>query len=267
MTKIYDTLHEIYPELANINDISVSSEKAAHSEGSVKQKVTETIDASELKQHLKNVHKEVELGTFEDNKWVRALNKIVSTMMNDYREKGGAFVFVGATAKVGASTVSYWASRLLASFDSEQKTLYISLLEKNKSSQLDIIDELIEKKYTVQDLVDSLGEANFNHLTLNIDKTHWHAPITPRIIARIAKIAKEKYRWIVVDAPPMVEVPGIYALGSEVDGTVLVARAQTTRIPTLNAISKDLDECGANLLGVVLNRRVFPLPRFLMKFF
>jgi hypothetical protein len=261
MVKIYDTLHEIYPELGGLADVSPNKETEQA------EVIASKNYEGDLGKHIESVNKEVKLNAYKDNKWVRDLNKIITAFISSYKKEGGVFMFIGATNKVGSSTVSYWSARLLASFQSNEKCLYVSLVPKKNRNNVSIINDLTTNKYTVDELVKNLKTSNLSHLILNLDETNLHAPATPRLVSQIINQSKTNYHWVIIDSPPLFSVPGMFSLASETDGAIIVAKAQSTRIPTLNAISKDLEECGAKILGVILNRRVFPLPQFLMKYF
>jgi Mrp family chromosome partitioning ATPase len=51
----------------------------------------------------------------------------------------------------------------------------------------------------------------------------------------------------------------------KVDGVVLVIEAERVRTPVIERAVDTLQDCGANVLGAVLNKRRFPIPRFLYK--
>jgi hypothetical protein len=208
------------------------------------------------------------LKPIEDNKWIRALNRIVTKVAGANSHKGGLIFFVGSEPGVGSTTVSYWAARLLASYSAEHRALFVSISEKKvKKNQVDIFAELQNGNLTEEEVLNNLSYETFNHIVLHINKKTLQAPATPNSINRLVRAAKLHFHWVVMDSPPLLTVPPVYSLAAESDGVVIVAKAAKTRIPTLNAMTQELEERGAKILGVVLNFRQFPLPGFLMKFF
>ena len=69
----------------------------------------------------------------------------------------------------------------------------------------------------------------------------------------LLRSARDKYRFIVIDAPPLLAVTDAALLADMGDGALLVARAGSTTENALNQAAKALDLAGARLEGVVLN--------------
>ncbi len=71
-----------------------------------------------------------------------------------------------------------------------------------------------------------------------------------------------RFRFVVIDAPPILAYSESIQLSGHCDGVVVVVRAGHTR-RQLPARALDLlDEAGASTLGTVLNRRRFYIPQF-----
>ncbi|MDP4200582.1 MAG: polysaccharide biosynthesis tyrosine autokinase [Bacteroidota bacterium] len=68
----------------------------------------------------------------------------------------------------------------------------------------------------------------------------------------IAKL-REEFDMILLDTPPVVAVTDALLLGHTADATILVARADVTRIDALLRAMDSIERSGANMLGVVLN--------------
>ena len=84
-------------------------------------------------------------------------------------------------------------------------------------------------------------------------------------LAGLLGSVKEHYDYVLVDAPPLLSVPEVAVLGGEVDGVVLVARAGRTKRQALLKARHLLERSGANLLGLVLNRRRYAIPSAVYK--
>lgn len=76
---------------------------------------------------------------------------------------------------------------------------------------------------------------------------------------------KRHFDFIVFDAAPALDFPDAYALAPKVDGIILVAEAERTQIDEAQRAKRDLERAGGKLLGVVLNRRVDHLPKFVRR--
>lgn len=65
---------------------------------------------------------------------------------------------------------------------------------------------------------------------------------------------RDKYAWILMDAPPVLVVNDAGVLAGMVDGTILIVEAGNTRLEALDRAAAAVHDAGGNVLGVVLNR-------------
>ncbi len=65
--------------------------------------------------------------------------------------------------------------------------------------------------------------------------------------------SKGGYRFVILDAPPVLAVPDARVLGAKVDGVLLVVRARRVASQLIVRARNLLEGSGANVLGVVLN--------------
>jgi capsular exopolysaccharide synthesis family protein len=76
---------------------------------------------------------------------------------------------------------------------------------------------------------------------------------SPRAVAFLKRM-REEFHTVIIDAPPLLNMPDARVLGRLADGVVLVVRsAQTTRDAAL-AANQRLTEDGTRVLGTVLNQ-------------
>jgi capsular exopolysaccharide synthesis family protein len=78
---------------------------------------------------------------------------------------------------------------------------------------------------------------------------------------------KHKFNFTIFDAAPLLEFPDAYALASKVDGVILVVEAEKTSVEDAQRAKRRVEEAGARILGVVLNRQKDYTPVFLRRFF
>lgn len=75
--------------------------------------------------------------------------------------------------------------------------------------------------------------------------------------------ARRRYRMIIIDCPP-IESPGnSMMITSRADCVVLVVEAGRVRHQVLQRTVAVLEDSGTNILGVVLNKRKYPIPRLI----
>lgn len=264
MSNIYETMREFYPELELKGGDEVPQAYEPYSGGSHDNRARDLDRESfDAKAHVQG------LPPLENNRWMRALNKITSSMVAasvKLMEGGGFFMFAGAHRGVGTTTVSYYTARLLSTDLQDQRGLFITLLPKSgDDGSASLLLDLLEERVTAKDVLSSLGEGNFHHLTIEMDQEFSHAPVLPSVFEDFLSEAKDQYRWVVIDSPPIEDVPLMFPLSRMADGVVIVARAGVTRLPALNALAGELEQMGGKLLGVVLNYRRYPIPGFLMR--
>ncbi len=79
---------------------------------------------------------------------------------------------------------------------------------------------------------------------------------------RMAEL-REKFDYVLIDAPPITSCADAVLLGQKADGLILVVEAHCTRRETARKAKETLQDAKVNLLGAVLNNRTFPIPEAL----
>ena len=74
-----------------------------------------------------------------------------------------------------------------------------------------------------------------------------------------------RYRWVIIDAAPVLEAPETATLGATVDTTVLVIQAARTKRGVVQRAMDVFAKAGAPVLGAVLNRRRHDIPEFIYR--
>lgn len=69
----------------------------------------------------------------------------------------------------------------------------------------------------------------------------------------LLEVLKEKYDLIILDSSPVRVVSDAQILAAKVDGTILVAKKNKTKLENIKEAKDLLKRVGANLVGVVLN--------------
>lgn len=76
---------------------------------------------------------------------------------------------------------------------------------------------------------------------------------------------KKRFDYLIFDSPPINTFPDAHTLASLMDGVILVIYSEKTRWEVVQKAKEQLVTAGANILGVVLNRRKYVIPHFLYK--
>jgi Mrp family chromosome partitioning ATPase len=74
---------------------------------------------------------------------------------------------------------------------------------------------------------------------------------------------RERFKYVIINAPPVVAHPDTALLATKADGVILVAHADKSRLEELEAAKTEFVRVNANILGVVLSQRKEHLPKLL----
>jgi capsular exopolysaccharide synthesis family protein len=76
---------------------------------------------------------------------------------------------------------------------------------------------------------------------------------------------REEFDYIIIDSAPLPSFAESRVLCEKVDGVVLVVESGKIRRHVALRAKKELEDAGANILGVVLNKRKYHIPEWLYK--
>ncbi|MBC7906321.1 MAG: hypothetical protein H7Y60_06175 [Rhodospirillaceae bacterium] len=85
--------------------------------------------------------------------------------------------------------------------------------------------------------------------------------LNPHLLAAYWQHLAERADLIILDTPPVLSSPLAQALAPTVDGVILVVEAERTRTEVARAAQQALTMAGATILGVVLNKRRYHVPK------
>jgi capsular exopolysaccharide synthesis family protein len=87
---------------------------------------------------------------------------------------------------------------------------------------------------------------------------------TERIKARLAELRAE-FTFVIIDAPPLNLYADALAIGQLTDGIVVILKAESTRKEAARTAVSTLRAAKVEILGAVLNKRIFPIPAAIYK--
>ena len=76
---------------------------------------------------------------------------------------------------------------------------------------------------------------------------------------------RNRFEFVLLDAPPVGLNPETTVLCDMVDAVVMVVRHGSTRLEVVKRSKETIERAGGKILGVVLNKRRFPIPEFLYR--
>ena len=81
----------------------------------------------------------------------------------------------------------------------------------------------------------------------------------------VTRWMRTTYRFILVDMPATSDMSSTLRIASKCDGVILVVAADHLRWEVVQKEKRQLEKWQTNILGVVLNRRRFPIPECLYR--
>lgn len=89
--------------------------------------------------------------------------------------------------------------------------------------------------------------------------------VTVSALRGVVTALQSQFDWVILDGPPVTTYADASSLAAVADGAILVLRAERTRGAVAEHAMKVLNEAGVEVLGGVLNRRRYHIPRFIYK--
>ncbi len=125
-------------------------------------------------------------------------------------------------------------------------------------------DAILENK-PYKDVIYQIGDTRLfiSHVSVKVDAIT-SVIESPKVIGFFEQMKKD-FDLIVIDSPSAASSTNGLSLSNKVDGTVLVVEAENTRWQAVNAMKEDIVKRGGKVLGVVLNKRKFYIPKFIYK--
>ena len=85
-----------------------------------------------------------------------------------------------------------------------------------------------------------------------------------RLMMLIAEL-RSNFEYVLIDTAPVGSYPECVVLSNKVDGVILVVKYGGTRREIVKRAKETITRADGRVLGVILNRRKFPIPEFLYR--
>ncbi len=192
---------------------------------------------------------------------VDAFDRVVVDLFRENHEHGyKSFMICGCNAGVGTTsismelaislTVSGW-NTVLVDCDLRKENRYKRRNQNVKYGLSDYIDNQI-------DMESILYPTNWEGLDY-IACGHQEGETPVKLLCsqkmnELMTALKEQYDFIIFDVPALNSVPDAAIVGAGIDGTFLTTASGQTTFHDLETAKKQLEDAGANILGVILNK-------------
>ncbi|MBM4326199.1 MAG: CpsD/CapB family tyrosine-protein kinase [Deltaproteobacteria bacterium] len=84
-------------------------------------------------------------------------------------------------------------------------------------------------------------------------------------LGELIRESMERFRFVLIDGPPVIPFVDAALLAGAVDGVVFVIESNRTRAQVVEHALDKLGAAGARILGTILNKREFHIPGFIYK--
>lgn len=180
-------------------------------------------------------------------------------------------MLVSALAREGVSTVTLGLASALADV-SRQGVLVVDLNAAHPvlADRLDLdpelgLGELLAKDATRADAVVESPIPRLFLLGRGHAKADLSQPTSLALFEELVRTLRADFDHVLIDGGALSDSSDSLLVASKVDGIILVVQAERTGSDAVREASNQLRLAGANLLGVVLNRRREYLPAFLAR--
>ena len=177
-------------------------------------------------------------------------------------DQHGTVVLHLTAARGGDGTTTI--SRALAACAAQSKWCRVALLDAHQSTGCEA-DGAALPNLPLPGMVDAFAETgevairslDLGGAKLGIGRLNSSGSLMPRMASVRALYQRlcQDFTLVIVDAPPVLQAPDVAAIASLATGTMLVVASEKTRYASVQRSREILDQLGANILGVVLNKR------------
>lgn len=193
------------------------------------------------------------------------LYQSISQALAEYPRK--IIQFIGSVDGEGVSTIVRQFARLLAT--KLGKTVLILDAAHRRPTQHLFCDlahqhgwkDVVEGSESVDKAFYQAGEQNLYISPIAPDATltsHiYNLPVASKFMLEL----KQKFDFILIDSSAASVSPDCLAITRNADGVVLVVEAEKTRWQVVESIKNKIEKNGGNILGMVLNKRRYYIPK------
>ncbi|MDM8543272.1 CpsD/CapB family tyrosine-protein kinase [Desulfococcaceae bacterium HSG9] len=202
----------------------------------------------------------------------RYLKTKISASESKRNKKLKTLLITGPDENCGVSTVAFNLA-LALSFDMIDKR--ILLVDTNISAPslhtafgYPVNPGLIDYLFGIRPLDDIILPSDYPNLHLIPSGSIDYLAVVPFDLTEFSYFlndVREQYDFVLLDSAPLLKSSKTQSLSSQTDGVIIVAEANRTRWQVMADLKNQLDNNGANLVGSFLNKRRFPIPKWLYR--
>jgi succinoglycan biosynthesis transport protein ExoP len=215
----------------------------------------------------KNVVTEIVRLNFDSAARVESLKLVQNIFLLGGQEPPHVVVFAGIDSGNGCSSICAHTAEILASHNLGAVCLIDanlrspSLPEMFGVSNHHGLTDALRNNNSIRDFVKPVGPDNLWLLSCGALPPESISLLNSEYMkARMTDLRKE-FHYVLIDAPPLNTCGDGFLLGRLSDGLVLVLEANSTRREIAAKVTEKLRAAEIGILGAVLNKRTFPIPK------
>jgi protein-tyrosine kinase len=125
------------------------------------------------------------------------------------------------------------------------------------------LTELIHDNLKLREVIKETGNPKLSVITCGSPHPNPYTILGSQEMKSQVEIMKSQADWLLFDSSPIASYNDAAALAGNVDSVILVAESEKTRWEVAASALKSLQSGNAKVLGVVLNKRRYPIPNWL----
>jgi capsular exopolysaccharide synthesis family protein len=201
--------------------------------------------------------------------WYRGLKNNLLALWENGSKK--TLMFVGTTPGDGVTTTGLNFAIVLAK-DTKKKVLFIDTNVRTpaihhicKMNASPGVTDLTSDLENVMTSIKRIGPGDLYVLPCGGNRSNPVSFFESPLFSEFMKAMRIRFDYIIIDSPPASRFLESRIFCSHVDGVILVIKYSKTRRQAAISVKKDLEEAGANILGVVVNRMRFYIPEWIYR--
>ncbi len=190
---------------------------------------------------------------------MNALYAAINAHLSDRPRK--VILFMGTREGEGTSTVSRELARLTATrYDRTVLLVDADEAPDNDDAGACPLGDIVQHDRLVEDALRQVGSLPW-YMSALCNGTQGGSEIyEPARMEALLGSLRERFDYVLLDAPPVATSPVGLSLAGLADGVVLVVEAEKTRWPVAADTKDQIVKHGGKLLGIALNKRKYHIP-------
>lgn len=192
------------------------------------------------------------------------------TFVLERRRRLKTLMVTGPEQKVGVSTIAFNLALILAFDMIDRRILLVDTNLANPSLHASfnqsINPGLMDYLFGIRPLSEIIRISDYPNLQLITSGTIETLQVIPFDLKEFDYFlteVREQYDYIILDSAPALKSSQTQSLSSKTDGVIVVAEANKTRWQVMADLKQQLENDGANVIGSFLNKRRFPIPKWI----